>query len=229
MLAGISAGANDQGGARARRRGRRWTASGSSTIVCDSGERYMSLPFFSPDHARARNRQAAARRGHAPTSPRRATATRPRGASPRSRSSPAGPGCRRCSPTASPTRCYEAGVPLAAADDRLPDPRGHRGRDPPGGGDRRGLLHRPRLRRGDRRDRGDRRPRHALPGGDARRHRLPARQAPPDPRRQRHRRLRRQAARPDRPSATAPRSAPTRSWSRTCRRARPWSATPATR
>ena len=31
----------------------------------------------------------------------------------------------------------EAGVPLAAADDRLPDPRGDRGRDPPGGEDRR--------------------------------------------------------------------------------------------
>ena len=30
-------------------------------------------------------------------------------------------------------------------------------------------------------------------------------------------------------SATGPRSAPTRSWSRTCRRAPPWSATPATR
>ena len=44
----------------------------------------------------------------------------------------------------------------------------------------------------------DRRLRHALPGGDAGRHRLPARQAPPDPRRQRHRRLRRQAAGPDR-------------------------------
>ena len=68
----------------------------------------------------------------------------------------------------------------------------------PAARDRQRVLHRPRLRRGDRRDGGDRRPRDALPGGDPGRHRLPARQAPPDPRRQRHGRLRRQAARPDR-------------------------------
>ncbi len=48
----------------------------------------------------------------------------------------------------------------------------HGHRDPSRREDRRGLLHRPRRRRGDRRDRRDRRPRHALPGRHARRHRL---------------------------------------------------------
>ena len=124
---------------------------------------------------------------------------------------------------------HEAGVPLVPRAIAYVTPRGHRGRDPPGGADRRRLLHRPRLRRGDRRDRRDRRPRHALPGGDARRHRLPARQAPPD----RSATTSRSAPAPScsarSRSATAPRSAPTRSSSRTCRRARPWSATPATR
>ena len=95
-------------------------------------------------------------------------------------------------------RAARGGRAAAAALIAYLTPRGHRGRDPPGGADRRRVLHRPRLRRGDRRDRRDRRPRHPLPGGDPGRHRLPARQAPPDPRRQRHRRLRRQAARPDR-------------------------------
>ena len=48
-----------------------------------------------------------------------------------------------------------------------------------------------------RRDGRDRRERDALPGRDARRHRLCHRQAPPDARGQRDRRLGRQAARPD--------------------------------
>ena len=42
----------------------------------------------------------------------------------------------------------------------------------PAAADRQRLLHRPRLRRGDRRDRRDRRPGDALPGRHARRHRL---------------------------------------------------------
>ena len=61
-----------------------------------------------------------------------------------------------------------------------------------------GVLHRPRLGRRDRRDGGDRRLRDPLPGRHPRRHRLRARQAPPDPRRQRHRWLRREALGPDR-------------------------------
>ena len=48
------------------------------------------------------------------------------------------------------------------------------------------LLHRSRRRRRDRRDGRDRRPRDALPGRDARRHRLRARQAPSDRGGQRH-------------------------------------------
>ena len=51
----------------------------------------------------------------------------------------------------------------------------------------------------------------------------------PTARRQRHGRLRAPSCSARSRSATAPRSAPTRSSSRTCRRARPWSATPATR
>ena len=70
----------------------------------------MSLPFFAPDAERT---EAAFSGRSAPTSPRRATAIPPPRASRPSRSSPAGPACRRCSPTGSPTRCYEAGVPLA--------------------------------------------------------------------------------------------------------------------
>ena len=147
----------------------------------------------------------------------------------RSRSSSAGPGCRRCSPTASPTRCTRPAcrwcrAAIAYVTRAVTGVEIH-----PAAQDRRRVLHRPRLRRGDRRDGRDRRPGDALPGGDPGRHRLPARQAPPDPRATTSRRLRRQAARPDRGRRTAPRSAPTRSSSRTCRRARPSSATPATR
>ena len=164
------------------------------TIVCDSGERYVSLPFFcTMSRWKRRGQRRCAR-----TSPPRATATPRRRASRPSRSSPAGPGCRRCSPTALAHALLEAGVPIAPRVLAYLTPLGDRGRDPPGGEDRRRVLHRPRLRRRDRRDRRDRRAGDPLPGGDAGRHRLPARQAPPDPRRQRHRRLRRQAARPDR-------------------------------
>ena len=101
VLAGISAGANIKAAlevaARPEMEGKRVV-----TVVCDSGERYMSLPFFCS--MSLLDRVASPRRS-APTSPPRAIAIRRRRASPPSRSSPAGPGCRRCSPTASPTRC----------------------------------------------------------------------------------------------------------------------------
>ena len=124
--------------ARGRARARRWPASGSSRSSATRGERYMSLPFFAPTDARPRH--TAARR------PTRSAATSPpardrdpgrAGRRHASRSSPAGPACRRCSPTGSPTRCYEAGVPLVPRAIAYTEPRGHRDRDPPGGADRR--------------------------------------------------------------------------------------------
>ena len=92
---------------------------------------------------------------------------------------------------------HDANVPLAPTAIAYRQPLGHRGRDPPGGADRRRLLHRSRLRRGDRRDGRGRRAGHPLPGRHARRHRISARQAPPDPRRQRHDRIGSEAAGPD--------------------------------
>ena len=128
---------------------------------------------------------------------RRAIAILPRGGFPRWGSSPAGPGCRHCSPTASPTRCSSAGAPTLARTiaylTRVVTGRG----DPSGGEDRRGFLHRPWVGGGDRGDRRDRRARDPLPGSDAGRHRPEARQAPPNGRRRRHGRRRGQAARPD--------------------------------
>ena len=47
VLAGISAGANIRRRSRSRR-GPEMAGKRVVTIVCDSGERYMSLPFFSP-------------------------------------------------------------------------------------------------------------------------------------------------------------------------------------
>ena len=158
--------------------------------------RALHVPTLLLHHERARTASARAR--SAPTSPRRATAI------------PAAQGVSTFEILTSwagvqallahrvAHALHEAGVPLAPRAIAYLSRAGHRGRDPPRGEDRRRVLHRPRLRRGDRRDRRDRRAGDALPGGDAGRHRLPARQAPPDRRRQRHRRLRRQAARPDR-------------------------------
>ena len=106
---------------------------------------------------------------------------------------------------------HEAGRAWRPDGALLHEPRRHRGRDPPGGADRRRVLHRPRVRRRDRRDGRDRRPRDALSGRHPRRDRLRARQAPPDGRGRRHDRLRREAARPDHGRPAAPRSARTRS------------------
>ena len=177
------------------------------TIVCDSGERYMSLPFFC---TMSSWKQAGGRR-FAPTSPRRAIATLRRRRSRPSRSCPAGPGCRRCSPTGLAHALLEAGVPIVPRMLAYVTRVGDRGRDPPGGEDRPRVLHRPRLRRGDRRDRRDRRARDALPGRDPGRHRLSARQAPPDPRATTSRSAPAPSCSARSRSATAPRSAPTRS------------------
>ena len=86
---------------------------------------------------------------------------------------------------------------VAASRDLDGHARAHRHRDPPLGTDRPGAVHRPWRRRGDRRDRGHRRRRDALPGRHARRHRLRHGQAPPDGSGQRDDRLRSKAARPD--------------------------------
>ena len=75
--------------------------------------------------------------------------------------------------------------PLRLAHRALP----HRDRDPSGRDRRAARLHRPRHGRRRRRDRGDRRRLHDLPGRDPRRHLARARrQAPPDARQGRHRR-----------------------------------------
>ena len=113
------------------------------------------------------------------------------------RSSRAGRGCTRCSPTASRTRCAAGGRAGRAARARLRLARRDRDRDPPGGADRRRAVHRPRHGRRDRRDGRGRRQRDDLPGRDARRHRLRHRQAPSDGAGQRDDRLRGEAARPD--------------------------------
>ena len=79
-----------------------------------------------------------------------------------------------------------------AADDDRARARSHRDRHPPRREDRTPVLHRPRNRRGDRRDHGDRRQRSAVPGGHPGREvpaprRDPARQeAPPHHRGRRH-------------------------------------------
>ena len=75
---------------------------------------------------------------------------------------------------------HEHGGAAGPAAARQRHARGDRRGDPPRRPDRRGALHRPRHRRRDRRDGPDRRQRDALPGSHARRHRLPARQAPSD-------------------------------------------------
>ena len=79
----------------------------SATCRCRSSPRADCLRYWA--HARPRDPPARGQRGRLPTSPRRATATPRRAASARSRSSPAGPACRRCSPTASPTPCTRPG------------------------------------------------------------------------------------------------------------------------
>ena len=117
---------------------------------------------------------------------------------------------------------------VGSAGDRLRDPGADRHRDPSRRQDRRRLLHRPRLRRRDRRDGRDRLPRDHLPGRHARRHRLPARQAPPDGRGQRDDRLGREAARPDHGRPRRQGRAPTRSSSPTSPSTRRSSATRAT-
>ena len=160
------------------------------TIACDGGERYMSLPLLrrrlmlglgtlgrvlreiGSDVASARDRDPAAR-GVGSVEILSSWA-----------------GVQALLAHRVSHALYEARVPARAAGDLVREPRRHRGRDPPGGEDRARVLHRPRLRRGDRRDGRDRRPGHALPGGHARRHRVRSRQAPPDARRRRHDRAR---------------------------------------
>ena len=165
----------------------------------------------------------------AATSPPRASATRPPAASRAPEILAAWPGVHALLTHRVAHALDEAGVPVAPA--RAGARRAHlTGIEiHPARRRRRRAVHRPRDGRGDRRDGRDRRERDDLPGRHARRHRLRDRQAPPDGRGQRDDRLRRQAARPDPRSATARRSAPTPSSSTTCRRTRPWSATPAIR
>ena len=232
VLVGISAGADDQAAlevaARPEMAGKRVV-----TIVCDS-RRALHVPTLlriamSFDVLGLGTLRRVLARGRAPTSPRRAIATRRRGASRRFEILTSWAGVQALLAHRVAHALLRGRGAARAAGDRLREPRGHRGRDPSGGEDRRRVLHRPRLRRGDRRDRRDRRPGDALPGGDPGRHRLPARQAPPDARRRRHDRLRRQAARPDRGRR---RRQGRRQHGRRrgrARRTRPWSATPATR
>ena len=75
------------------------------TIACDGGERYVSLPFFAPLMLGLGNpSERVPARGRVPTSaPRRDRDPAARASAP-ARSSRAGPGCRRSSPIASPTR-----------------------------------------------------------------------------------------------------------------------------
>ena len=160
-------------------------------------------------NGRRRQRSHGWPRRSGATCSRRATAIRRRAASRRSRSSRRGPASTRCSPTASRTRCSAPDVPLlpradlAASRARSPASRSTRRAH------RRGAVHRPRRGRRDRRDGRDRRRRDAVPGRDARRHRVRHGQAPSDRAGQRHDRLGREAARARSRSATAPRSAPT--------------------
>ena len=171
----------------------------------------------------------ASRRSCVATSRPRASAIPPRAACGRRRSLATWPGIHALLAHRVAHALHEAGVPLLPRRSPMLRARADRHRDPPSGADRRGPVHRPRLGRRDRRDGDDRRRRHALPGRDARRHRLRDGQAPPDGAGQRHDRLGREAARSDRRSATARRSAPTAWSSPTCRRTRRWSATPGTR
>ena len=100
-------------------------------------------------------------------------ATRPPRAT--TRSSSATPAWRRSRSTASPTSCCLLGVPLIP---RMMTEYAHSktGIDiHPGAAHRAGLLHRPRHRRGHRRDVRHRRQRQALPGRDAGRPVVPAR------------------------------------------------------
>ena len=109
ILAGISAGANIRAAlevaARPEMAGKRVV-----TIVCDSGERYMSLPFFCTVKPRldvqsgvlrrqGPPRDQGRRRGRARSRPGRAGRLHVR--DPRQ----LGRACRRCSRTGSPTRC----------------------------------------------------------------------------------------------------------------------------
>ena len=94
---------------------------------------------------------------------------------------------------------------------RQRDARCHRRRDPSRRRRSATRFHRPRRRRRDRRDRRDRRQRDALPGRDARRHRLRARQAPPDGRTTTSSSARARSCSARSTWATARRSAPTRS------------------
>ena len=122
-------------------------------------------------HARSRHAGRSARRG--PSRRRGGTRARSGGARGRQRRDPldlAGrAGAARAPRRARAAHGRRAGRPADAVDGRARLD-GHR--DPSGGGDRPGVLHRPWRRRRDRRDRADRQRRHALPGRHARRHGL---------------------------------------------------------
>ena len=138
------------GRARGRQAARRSQGKRIVVVLPDSGERYVSTPFFAPyatyrcAHARARH--PVARRRRAPRDVARRPRARSRGARrrPRRRSSRRGRACTRCSRTGSRTRCTGAGSPGRAPQHGLCLAHADRHRDPSGGADRRRALHRPR-------------------------------------------------------------------------------------
>ena len=158
-------------------------------------------------HALARR----GRRGPPRRRARRASAIPPPAACRPAEILASGRACRRCSPTGSRTRCTTP----ACRSCRARIAHGHaRGRPASRSTRRRTIGDGLFIDHGtgvvDRRDRRDRRRRHALPGRDARRHRLRHRQAPPDGARTTSRSAPARSCSARSRSATARRSAPTR-------------------
>ena len=135
-------------------------------------------------------RSSASRLRSGVTSPRRIPVIRRPRALARWRSWPPGPALHALLAHRVAHALYGAGVPAAAAADRGPRPLPLTGIEiHPAAVIGTGLVHRPRDGRRHRRDRGDRRRRNDVPGGDAGRHRLCHRQAPSHRGGQRHDRL----------------------------------------
>ena len=154
----------------------------------DSGERYVSQAFFAPEPAATLCRwPASSSRGSSrscdATCRLRARAIRRRATCGQLEIVTTWPGIHALLAHRVAHALDAAGVLAAAALDLDAHADAHGHRDPSGGADRRGPVHRPRHGRRDRRDGGDRRRRDALPGRHARRHGLRDGQAPPDGRR----------------------------------------------